>query len=117
MASDCRIPILKSLLVTGLLLSFAAIVYAQSSEILGEIELVGVTDVEKTSGVPMDGHPRHERSEVSGGRFQCLEKDILKHLAFSGNRDGAALVVDSIIVGSPANVADLRPGIGSFART
>ena len=51
----CRMQILKSVLTACLLLSFVAILHAQSSEILGEIELDGATNVEKTSGVWIDG--------------------------------------------------------------
>ncbi len=52
----CRhMQMFKRLLVACLLLSFAAILYAQSSEILGEIELIGATNVEKSSGVWIDG--------------------------------------------------------------
>lgn len=55
MLPRCRMQILNSVLLACLLLSFAAILYAQSSEILAEVELDGATSVEKTSGVWIDG--------------------------------------------------------------
>jgi hypothetical protein len=60
--------ILKSVLVACLLLSFGAILYAQSSEILGEIELVGATDAEKSSGVWIDGQYVGYLRELKGSK-------------------------------------------------
>jgi len=60
--------ILKSVLVACLLLSFTAILYAQSSEILGEIELVGATDAEKSSGVWIDGQYVGYLRELKGSK-------------------------------------------------
>jgi len=51
-----------------LLLSFAAILYARSSEILGEIELVGATDAEKSSGVWIDGQYVGYLRELKGSK-------------------------------------------------
>lgn len=68
MVPRCRMQILKSVLVACLLLSFAAILYAQSSEILGEIELVGATDAEKSSGVWIDGQYVGYLKELKGSK-------------------------------------------------
>lgn len=68
MVARCRMQILKSVLVACLLLSFTAILYAQSSEILGEIELVGATDAEKSSGVWIDGQYVGYLRELKGSK-------------------------------------------------
>src|SRR6266478_4717815 len=62
------IRLLKSVLVAYLFLSLAAILSAQSSEILGEIELVGATSVEKTSGVWIDGQYVGYLKELKGSK-------------------------------------------------
>ena len=65
----CRhMQMFKSLLVACLLLPFAAILYAQSSEILGEIELIGATNVEKSSGVWIDGQYVGYLKELKGSK-------------------------------------------------
>lgn len=65
----CRhMQMFKSLLVACLLLSIAAILYAQSSEILGEIELIGATNVEKSSGVWIDGQYVGYLKELKGSK-------------------------------------------------
>jgi hypothetical protein len=38
-----------------ILLAFAQLLFAQSNQILGEVELVGASKVERTSGVWVDG--------------------------------------------------------------
>lgn len=68
MWARCRTQILKRVLVACLLLSFAAILYARSSEILGEIELVGATDAEKSSGVWIDGQYVGYLRELKGSK-------------------------------------------------
>ncbi len=65
----CRyVQMFKRLLVACLLLSFAAILYAQSSEILGEIELIGATNVEKSSGVWINGQYVGYLKELKGSK-------------------------------------------------
>ena len=68
MMPRCRMQILKSVLAACLFLSFAAILYAQSSEILGEVELEGATSVEKTSGVWIDGQYVGYLKELKGSK-------------------------------------------------
>ena len=68
MVHRCRMQILKSVLGACLVLSFVAILYAQSSEILGEIELDGATNVEKTSGVWIDGQYIGYLRELKGSK-------------------------------------------------
>jgi hypothetical protein len=51
-----------------LLLSFAGKVSAQSNEVLGEVELVGATKVEKTSGVWVDGQYLGYLRELKGSK-------------------------------------------------
>jgi PEGA domain len=68
MTSCCRMQMLKSVLVVCLFLSVTAILHAQSSEILGEIQLAGATNVEKTSGVWVDGQYVGYLKELKGSK-------------------------------------------------
>ena len=68
MTTYFRLQVLKSALAACMLLSFAAILHGQSSDILGEIELVGATNVEKTSGVWVDGQYVGYLKELKGSK-------------------------------------------------
>src|SRR5215469_8631133 len=60
--------LLNHVLLLCLLLSFAGKVYAQSNEVLGEVELTGATNVEKTSGVWVDGQYLGYLKELKGSK-------------------------------------------------
>lgn len=60
--------LLSHVLLLCLLLSFAGKVYAQSNEVLGEVELTGATNVEKTSGVWVDGQYLGYLKELKGSK-------------------------------------------------
>jgi PEGA domain len=64
--SRCAIRPIKIVLVAYILLQFVAI--AQTNEVLGEIELLGATDVEKTSGVWIDGQYVGYLKELRGSK-------------------------------------------------
>lgn len=68
MAPRCRNANLQGALMACLFLLFAGISYAQSNEILGEIELVGATNVEKSSGVWIDGQYVGYLKELKGSK-------------------------------------------------
>ena len=55
-------------LVVCMLVTFAEKFWAQSNEVLGEIELVGATKVEKTSGVWVDGQYLGYLKELKGSK-------------------------------------------------
>jgi PEGA domain len=60
--------LLKHIFLLCLLLPFAQTMSAQSNEVLGEVELVGATDVEKTSGVWVDGQYLGYLKELKGSK-------------------------------------------------
>src|SRR5436309_8991080 len=57
-----------SVLLLCMLVPFGANLRAQSNEVLGEIELVGATKVEKTSGVWVDGQYLGYLDELKGSK-------------------------------------------------
>ena len=57
-----------SVLLLCMLVPFGANLRAQSNEVLGEIELVGATKVEKTSGVWVDGQYLGYLKELKGSK-------------------------------------------------
>ena len=57
-----------SVLLLCMLVPFGAKLRAQSNEVLGEIELVGATKVEKTSGVWVDGQYLGYLKELKGSK-------------------------------------------------
>jgi len=57
-----------SALLLCMLVPFGANLRAQSNEVLGEIELVGATKVEKTSGVWVDGQYLGYLKELKGSK-------------------------------------------------
>jgi len=57
-----------SVLLLCMLVPFGAHLRAQSNEVLGEIELVGATKVEKTSGVWVDGQYLGYLKELKGSK-------------------------------------------------
>jgi hypothetical protein len=94
MAPCCRMQILKSLLVASLLLSFASILHAQSNDILGEIELAGATNIEKTSGVWIDGQYVGYMKELRGSKkILLLPGEHVIVVRQGGYRDFAERVV------------------------
>jgi hypothetical protein len=64
--SRCAIRSIKTVLALYFLLHLPAM--AQTNEVLGEIELVGVTDVEKTSGIWIDGQYVGYLKELRGSK-------------------------------------------------
>jgi hypothetical protein len=94
MTRRCRMQILKSVLTAGLFLSFAAILYAQSSEVLGEVELDGASSVEKTSGVWIDGQYVGYLKELKGSKkILLLPGEHLIVVRQDGYKDFAERVV------------------------
>src|SRR5689334_18871837 len=61
-----------SVLLLCMLVPFGAHLRAQSNEVLGEIELVGATKVEKTSGVWVDGQYVGYLKELKGSKKVLL---------------------------------------------
>src|SRR3989442_1698385 len=57
-----------SVLLLCMLVPFGANLRAQSNEVLGEIELVGATKIEKTSGVWVDGQYLGYLKELKGSK-------------------------------------------------
>jgi PEGA domain len=68
MRAQYAIRLLKHIFLLCLLLPFAPNMSAQSNEVLGEVELVGATDVEKTSGVWVDGQYLGYLKELKGSK-------------------------------------------------
>jgi hypothetical protein len=68
MRAQYAIRLLKHIVLLCLLLPFAQTVSAQSNEVLGEVELVGATDVEKASGVWVDGQYLGYLKELKGSK-------------------------------------------------
>jgi hypothetical protein len=86
--------ILKGVLTAGLFLSFAAVLYAQSSEILGEVELDGASSVEKTSGIWIDGQYVGYLKELKGSKkIMLLPGEHLIVVRQDGYKDFAERVV------------------------
>lgn len=62
------IQLTESVLLVWMLVVFGENFWAQSNQILGEIELVGATKVEKTSGVWVDGQYLGYLNELKGSK-------------------------------------------------
>lgn len=94
MTPRCRMQILKTVLVPWLFVSFAAFSYAQSSEILGEVELAGATNVEKSSGVWIDGQYVGYLKELKGSKkILLLPGEHLIVVRQDGYKDFAEKIV------------------------
>jgi hypothetical protein len=86
--------ILKAVLIACCFVSFAAFSYAQSSDILGEIELVGATNIEKGSGVWIDGQYVGYLKELKGSKkILLLPGEHLVVVRQDGYKDFAEKVV------------------------
>src|SRR5881296_4039924 len=68
MTSHLPVQLADSVLLLCMLVPFGANLRAQSNEVLGEIELVGATKVEKTSGVWVDGQYLGYLKELKGSK-------------------------------------------------
>jgi PEGA domain len=68
MSAHFATALLKDVLLLFLLLAFAGKLSAQSNEVLGEVELVGATKVEQTSGVWIDGQYLGYLKELKGSK-------------------------------------------------
>jgi hypothetical protein len=86
--------ILKAVLIACCFVSFAAFSYAQNSDILGEIELVGATNIEKDSGVWIDGQYVGYLKELKGSKkILLLPGEHLVVVRQDGYKDFAEKVV------------------------
>src|SRR5881397_4455401 len=68
MTRHLPVQLADSVLLLCMLVPFGANLRAQSNEVLGEIELVGATKVEKTSGVWVDGQYLGYLKELNGSK-------------------------------------------------
>ena len=68
MTRHLPVQLADSVLLLCMLVPFGANLRAQSNEVLGEIELVGATKVEKTSGVWVDGQYLGYLKELKGSK-------------------------------------------------
>jgi hypothetical protein len=84
MRSHLAIGLLNRMLLLCLLLTFARSLSAQSNEVLGEVELIGATDVEKTSGVGVDGKYLGYLKELKGSKKILLLPWPTQHLRSAG---------------------------------
>ena len=68
MTRHLPVQLADSVLLLCMIVPFGANLRAQSNEVLGEIELVGATKVEKTSGVWVDGQYLGYLKELKGSK-------------------------------------------------